>query len=115
MYVLCILIYDCYYLNSVDIRELPLNIPKKDSRMPKLQKAIKDAEWEYIENDSDQLKIRVKKFYYGDIEDNAINQGSVMGIRGVPSTIIFRKGKEIDRLVGFPGEAKVKEWLDKSL
>ena len=55
------------------------------------------------------------KFYYGDIEDNAINQGSVMGIRGVPSTIIFRKGKEIDRLVGFPGEAKVKEWLDKSL
>ena len=55
------------------------------------------------------------KFYYGDIEDNAINQGSVMGIRGVPSTIIFRKGKEIDRLIGFPGEAKVKEWLDKSL
>tara|TARA_X000000950_G_scaffold275807_1_gene362733 strand:- start:4220 stop:4534 length:315 start_codon:yes stop_codon:yes gene_type:complete len=55
------------------------------------------------------------KFYYGDIEDNAINQGSVMGIRGVPSTIIFRKGKEVDRLVGFPGEAKVKEWLDKSL
>jgi thioredoxin 1 len=55
------------------------------------------------------------KFYYGDVENNAINQGSVMGIRGVPSTIIFRKGKEIDRLVGFPGEAKVKEWLDKSL
>ena len=62
------LIYDCYYLNSVDIRDLPLNIPKKDSRMPKLQKAIKEAEWEYIENDSEQLKIRVKKFYYGDID-----------------------------------------------
>ena len=43
------------------------------------------------------------KFYYADVEEGAINTGSAMGIRGVPSTIIFRKGVEVDRLVGFPG------------
>ena len=55
------------------------------------------------------------KFYYGDVEEGAINTGSAMGIRGVPSTIIFRKGVEVDRLVGFPGPAKVKEFLDNSI
>jgi len=55
------------------------------------------------------------KFYYGDVEEGAINTGSAMGIRGVPSTIIFRKGVEVDRLVGFPGPAKVKEFLDSSI
>ena len=54
-------------------------------------------------------------FYYADIEDGALNLGSSMGVRGVPSTIIFKKGVEIDRLVGNPGEAKVKEFLDKSI
>ena len=48
-------------------------------------------------------------------EEGAINTGSAMGIRGVPSTIIFRKGVEVDRLVGFPGPAKVKEFLDNSI
>ena len=54
-------------------------------------------------------------FYYADVEEGAINTGSIMGIRGVPSTIIFRKGVEVDRLVGFPGPAKVKEFLDNSI
>ena len=54
-------------------------------------------------------------FYYADIENGAINLGSSMGVRGVPSTIIFKKGQEVDRLVGNPGEAKVKEFLNKSL
>ena len=55
------------------------------------------------------------KFYYGDIEEGAINTGSAMGIKGVPSTIIFRRGVEVDRLVGFPGPAKVQEFLDNSI
>ena len=55
------------------------------------------------------------KFFYGDVEEGAINTGSAMGIRGVPSTIIFRRGVEVDRLVGFPGEAKVKSFLDNSI
>ena len=53
--------------------------------------------------------------YYADVEDGGINTGSVMGIRGVPSTILFKRGVEVDRLVGFPGEAKVKEFLDKNI
>ena len=63
---------------------------------------------------SDQYKDKAN-FYYADIEDGALNLGSSMGIRGVPSTIIFKKGVEVDRLVGNPGEAKVKEFLDKSI
>ena len=54
-------------------------------------------------------------FYYADIEDGALNLGSSMGIRSVPSTIVFKKGEEVDRLLGNPGEAKVKEFLDKSI
>ena len=38
-----------------------------------------------------------------------------MGVRGVPTTILFRKGVEVDRLVGNPGEAKVKEFIDKNI
>ena len=63
---------------------------------------------------SDEYKNKAN-FYYADIEDGALNLGSSMGVRGVPSTIIFKKGVEIDRLVGNPGEAKVKEFLDKSI
>ena len=55
------------------------------------------------------------KFFYADVEEGGINTGSAMGIRGVPSTIIFRRGVEVDRLVGFPGEAKVKSFLDNSI
>ncbi len=54
-------------------------------------------------------------FYYADVEEGGINTGSAMGIRGVPSTIIFKRGVEVDRLVGFPGPDKVREFLDKSI
>ena len=54
-------------------------------------------------------------FYYADVEEGGINTGSAMGIRGVPSTILFKRGVEVDRLVGFPGETKVKEFLDKNI
>ena len=54
-------------------------------------------------------------FWYADVEEGGINTGSAMGIRGVPSTILFKRGVEVDRLVGFPGEAKVKEFLDKNI
>ena len=54
-------------------------------------------------------------FWYADVEEGGINTGSAMGIRGVPSTIIFRRGVEVDRLVGNPGEAKVREWISSSV
>ena len=54
-------------------------------------------------------------FWYADVEEAALNTGSIMGIRGVPSTICFKFGKEFDRMVGFPGPDKVKEFLDKCI
>ena len=54
-------------------------------------------------------------FYYADVEEGGLNKGSELGIRGVPSTILFKRGVEVDRLVGFPGEAKVKEFLDRNI
>ena len=63
---------------------------------------------------SDEKKDKAN-FYYADVEDGGINTGSAMGIRGVPSTIIFKKGVEVDRLVGNPGEAKVKEFIEKNI
>jgi len=64
---------------------------------------------------SDSDKYKDKNFYYADIEEGGINLGSAMGIRSIPCTIVFSKGKEVERLLGFPGAAKVKEFLDKSL
>jgi len=63
---------------------------------------------------SDEYKDKAG-FYYADVEDGGINTGSAMGIRGVPSTIIFRRGVEVDRLVGNPGEAKVREWISSNV
>ena len=54
-------------------------------------------------------------FYYADVEEGGINTVSAMGIRGVPSTICYKFGQEIERLVGFPGPEKVKEFLDKHI
>ena len=63
---------------------------------------------------SEEYKDRAT-FYRGDVEDGAINFASSIGVRGVPTTTIMKKGVEIDRMVGNPGEAKVKEFLDKNL
>ena len=41
--------------------------------------------------------------------------GTLYMLGEVPSTIIFRRGVEVDRLVGFPEEAKVKSFLDNSI
>ena len=58
-----------------------------------------------------------KNFFwaYADVEDGGINTGSAMGIRGVPTTIIFKKGVEVDRLVGNPGEGQVRAFIDKNV
>jgi len=28
---------------------------------------------------------------------------------------VFKRGVEVDRLIGFPGEAKVAEWISKNI
>ncbi len=69
-----------------------------------------------IENLSDSAEYKDKiKFFYADIEDNALNTGSIFGIRGVPTLILLRRGIEIDRLVGGVSENTVKEFLNKSV
>ena len=65
-------------------------------------------------SDSEVYKDKAN-FYYADIEEGGINTGSVLGIRGVPTTILFRKGTEISRLVGGVSEAKVREFLNESI
>jgi thioredoxin 1 len=37
------------------------------------------------------------------------------GVKGIPDVRIFRDGKQVDRLVGFPGEAEVRRRIGKQL
>ena len=37
------------------------------------------------------------------------------GVMGIPTLGLFRDGRMIDRLVGFPGPAGVKSWIAKAL
>ena len=67
-----------------------------------------------MERVSEEYKDKAS-FYRGDVEEGSINFASSCGVRGVPTTIIMKKGVEIDRLVGNPGEAAVKEFLNKNI
>ena len=67
-----------------------------------------------MEKLSVEYKDKMKTFY-ADIETDSINLGSQMGIRGVPTLILFKKGVETDRLVGGVPEKAVREWLAKSV
>ena len=53
--------------------------------------------------------------YYADIENDGINTGSVAGIRGVPTLILYKKGIEVARKVGGVPESHVKTWLNENL
>ncbi len=55
------------------------------------------------------------KFFYADIESDAINLGSSCGIRGVPTVIIFKKKTEVDRLVGGVSESLMVSFLNKNI
>tara|TARA_Y100001958_G_C20975960_1_gene369070 strand:+ start:232 stop:591 length:360 start_codon:yes stop_codon:yes gene_type:complete len=67
-----------------------------------------------MEKLSVEYKDKMKTFY-ADIESDALNLGSQCGIRGVPTLILFKKGVEVDRLVGGVPENTVREFLDKSV
>jgi len=67
-----------------------------------------------LEKVSEEYKDKAN-FYYADIEDGGINTGSSFGIRGVPSTLIIKKGVEVDRLVGGVPESNLKEFLEKNI
>ena len=66
----------------------------------------------------DRLALEYKdraNFFYGDIENSAINTASAAGIRGVPTVIIYKKGIEVDRKVGGVPESHMKEFLEKNI
>ena len=67
-----------------------------------------------MEKLSGEYKDRAK-FFYADIESDAINLGSTCGIRGVPTVIVFKKKTEVDRLVGGVSESAMKAFLDKNM
>ena len=55
-------------------------------------------------------------FYYADIEDGLeLTLGVPLGLRGVPTVIIYKKGVEVDRKVGGVPESHMKEFLDKNI
>ena len=66
----------------------------------------------------DRLALEYKDradFFYGDIENAAINTASAAGIRGVPTVIIYKGKIEVDRKVGGVPEAAMKEFLDNNI
>ena len=66
----------------------------------------------------DRLALEYKDradFFYGDIENAAINTASAAGIRGVPTVIIYKGQTEVDRKVGGVPEGVMKEFLNSSI
>ena len=66
----------------------------------------------------DKLALEYKdraNFFYGDIENAAINTASAAGIRGVPTVIIYKGKTEVDRKVGGVSESVMKEFLDNNI
>ena len=64
---------------------------------------------------SESEKYKNKNFYIADIETDGINTASAAGIRGVPTVIIYKKGVEVNRLVGGVPEGKMAEFLDENI
>jgi thioredoxin 1 len=67
-----------------------------------------------VERLADELagKITVGKLDVDDNQEIAIRYG----VMGIPTLGLFRGGKLIDRMVGFPGSsAPIKAWLQKSV
>lgn len=66
------LAYDMYYYNNTDIRNKVLHTSDKDGRIDLLENILKNKDClDYTNNEL--IDIRVKKFYYGNIEcDNSI-------------------------------------------
>lgn len=62
------LLFDIYFKNGDDIRELPFYMAKQKSRYTELDISIKSQDWENIEEQTLLVDIRTKKFYFGDVD-----------------------------------------------
>lgn len=56
------------------------------------------------------------KFVKLNVDEN-VDSSSGYGIKGIPTLILFRDGKEAERVVGVPSNANdyISQWLDKHL
>lgn len=64
-----------------------------------------------LENISEERQDLV--FYRIDI-DKYRQQATETGIRSVPTVVLYRDGKEIDRLSGYSPKEKVLQWLEQN-
>lgn len=53
-------------------------------------------------------KVKIAKVNTDQNQESALQ----MGVRGIPTMILFKDGREIDRVVGALPKAPLKEWLD---
>lgn len=64
---------------------------------------------------------KMAKDYVGKAEiykldvDEAREPAMKYGVMSIPTFIVFKDGKEVDRQVGYPGEAALKALIDKAL
>ena len=63
-------------------------------------------------SETEEFKEKIK-FYYADIDQKAINTSTTMGVRGVPTVMVFRRGKLIPDAVkvGAVPEVTMREFL----
>jgi thioredoxin 1 len=47
--------------------------------------------------------------------DQAPHVAGEFGVQSIPTLIVFKDGKEVDRMVGFQGKEALKEHIDKQL
>jgi len=47
--------------------------------------------------------------------DQAREPATKYGVMSIPTFVIFKDGQEVDRQIGFPGEAALKAMVDKAL
>ena len=64
-------------------------------------------------SESDEFK--KFKFFYADIDEDAINLASATSIRGVPTIVVFKKGIESARKVGGLPENEMRKFLSEHL
>ena len=62
-----------------------------------------------LENLSEELKDKCT-FYKLDI-DSSPNTPTAMGVRGVPTLMLFRSGELVDQKVGFTDRANLHQWI----
>ena len=65
-----------------------------------------------IEQLADEYAGRIK-FIKANVDETP-DLAAQFRIEGVPTLMLFRAGKQVDQVVGFPGPRALKNWLDRA-